>query len=324
MTRGTSCMKHFHKKHLIAVLILLAAIAMMLAAPMGIHADFGDFAGNNDYGGDWGGNDDWGGDWGGDDDWDSSSSGSDDDLFSLFFFVYSLFGMKGVVVFLIIIAVLYFLGHLPSGSKPKQKPVNTGAKPTDRADLRPMSAYTDVDPSFDQQAFSEKLSNLYVQLQNGWQAKDISGLRPYLTDALYAQSDRQLERYRSKGQTNHIDRISVLSVDLVGWKQTDSQDVVIAELRTRIVDYVTDDATGTVVRGSDTREKFMTYEWTLVRTTGTRTSESTGTTGQTCPFCGAHVDINHSAVCEYCGSVLTTDSFDWVISNIKGLSQQTK
>ena len=39
---------------------------------------------------------------------------------------------------------------------------------------------------------------------------------------------------------------------------------------------------------------------------------------------GAHIDINHSAVCEYCDSVLTTDTFDWVVTNIKGLSQRTR
>ena len=68
----------------------------------------------------------------------------------------------------------------------------------------------------------------------------------------------------------------------------------------------------------------MTYEWTLVRTTGVNTSRSTGTTGQTCPYCGANVNINQSAVCEYCGSVLTTDTFDWAVSNIKALSQRTR
>ena len=37
------------------------------------------------------------------------------------------------------------------------------------------------------------------------------------------------------------------------------------ELRTRIVDYTVKDATGEVVSGSKTAEKFLTYEWTLIR-----------------------------------------------------------
>jgi hypothetical protein len=141
---------------------------------------------------------------------------------------------------------------------------------------------------------------------------------------MYAQFDRQLDVYRQKNQTNHIERIAVLSTEIAGWKQGGGNDTIIAEIRARIVDYVTDDNTGTIIRGSDRQEKFLTYEWTLIRTSGQTTGQSTGMTGQTCPYCGAHININHTAVCEYCGSVLTTDTFDWVVSNIKGLSQRTQ
>ena len=44
-------MKQFpYRKYLplIAIALMLAAVA---ASPLGIHADFGDFAGDNDYGG---------------------------------------------------------------------------------------------------------------------------------------------------------------------------------------------------------------------------------------------------------------------------------
>ena len=141
---------------------------------------------------------------------------------------------------------------------------------------------------------------------------------------MFAQMDRQLDAHRQRFETNCIDRISVLGVELLGWKQENGFDIMIAKLNTRIVDYVVDDRTGKVIRGSNTKEKFMTYEWTMARTTGVVTSRSTGTTSQTCPYCGAHVDINHSTVCEYCQSVLTTDTFDWVVTNIKALSQQTR
>ena len=312
----------------------IATIAMVLAiviAPMGGHAlDFGDFGGDNDYGG---GGGDWGG---GDDDWGSggSSSSSDGDglgelIWWLFKVVYDLFGVPGVIVLLLIFAGIYFFGKKKKGngrSAPQQHhaPQPQGAQRTDRSTLKPMHTYLELDQGFDTEAFKEKLSNLYVQCQNAWTDKNMESLRPYLTDAMYAQFDRQLESYRVKHQTNRVERISVLGVELSGWKQAGGKDIIVAELRTRIVDYVVDDNTGTIVRGSDRQEKFMTYEWTLVRTSGQTTGQASGMTGQICPSCGAHVDINHTAVCEYCGTVLTTDTFDWVISNIKGLSQQTR
>ena len=317
----------FHKLKKFLPLILACMMAVtVIAVPLAGHAiDFGDYAGDDDYGGgDWGG-----GDWGDDDDWSGSSSSSSDDdgfiLWWLFKVVYDLFGVPGVIVLLLICAGIYIFRNRGKKAKPMQQPRPQGAQRTDRSTLAPIHTYLQLDPGFEPEAFKEKLSNLYVQFQNAWQDKNIESLRPYLSDAMYAQMDRQLDVYRQKNQTNHVERISVLGVELAGWKQSPTDDVIIAELRTRIVDYVTDDNTGTIIRGSDRQEKFMTYEWTIIRTRGQQTQQgATGTTGQTCPHCGAHIDINHTAVCEYCGSVLTTDKFDWVVSNIKGISQRTQ
>jgi len=98
----------------------------------------------------------------------------------------------------------------------------------------------------------------------------------------------------------------------------------VANVRTRITDYTVDDASGSVVSGSTTAEKFMTYEYTLVRTIGTVTAVQTDETESTlCPNCGGVIDINRTARCPYCGSIVTAKDFDWVISSIKGLSQET-
>ena len=302
-------------KKLLAVLLslLLVCGAVSLLA----HADFGDYGGDSDFGG--GGFDSGGYDY---DSGDSDSGGG--------YYYYGGTGgdsdsggssiLGGIILFAIIILVIYMSRRKKGGSN---APVMPGAQATDPSTLRSMNEYLSVDPQFSEAAFREKLGNMYVQFQNAWQDKDLTPLRPYLTDAFYNKCDRQLDAYRQNRQTNRIDRPSVLGVELVGWKQEADTDVVVARLRTRIVDYVVDDATGNVVRGSNTAEKFMEYEWDLVRTSGRITTEGTGTTVQSCPHCGAPIDVNHTAVCEYCGSVLTTDTFDWAVREIKGLSQRT-
>ena len=296
---------------LLSVMLLCGAVSVLA------HADFGDYGGDYDFGGgdydsggydyDFGDDDDDGGYYfvGGSDGSSGSGGGS------------SILG--GVVLAAIIILVIYMSRRKKGG----QAPVMPGAQATDASTLRSMNDYLALDPQFSEAAFREKLSNMYVQFQNAWQDKDLTPLRPYLTDAFFNKCDRQLDAYRQNRQTNRIDRPSVLGVELVGWKQEAGVDLVVARLRTRIVDYVVDDATGSVVRGSNTAEKFMEYEWDLVRTSGQTTGESAGTTVQSCPHCGAPIDVNHTAVCEYCGSVLTTDTFDWAVREIKGLSQRT-
>ncbi len=315
------------KKRILAVLLAISLLGLGMFSLIG-HADFGDFAGDNDYG-DWGGGDDWGND--SDWDWDS-----DDDYDSNGGFVYIPGGSSGgsgggstvgsIVMALIIVAVIVFfvLRRKGGGSAhPNNKPVAPGAQATDPSTLKPMSEYLTLDPTFSESEMREKISNLYVQFQDAWHAKDLTPLRPYLSDAYYAQSDRQLDTYRRNHQTSYIDRISVMDVALSGFKQTDGKDYIYARLKTRITNYVLDDNTGDLVRGSKTAEKFMEYEWEMVRSSGKTTVGSTGTVVQNCPNCGATVNINRTAQCEYCGSIITVDSFDWVVNGIKGLSQRT-
>ena len=181
-----------------------------------------------------------------------------------------------------------------------------------------------MDSGFSPADFKEKLSNLYIRMQEDWQSKDIAELRPYMTDAFYAQMKRQLDQLRKDGQTNIVRRPAVLGTTLLGWRQDGGKDIIIAQLKTRFVNYIKDDVTGAIVSGSEVSEKFLTYEWTLTRTTGVKTKTSTGVTTQTCPHCGAQVNINQTAECPYCGSIMTTDTFDWAINNITALSQKTK
>ena len=67
----------------------------------------------------------------------------------------------------------------------------------------------------------------------------------------------------------------------------------------------------------------MTYEWTLVRTKGTKTVKAESNETAHCPNCGAPLDLNHTAKCEYCGAIITAAEYDWVISAIKGIAQRT-
>jgi len=276
-------------------------------------ADFGDYSGNSDFGGDWGGGSDWG------DDWSSSDYGSDGSF--VYFYGGDGFGIAPTI--LIIAAIIVFL-IIKTKLKNKNTPVRgVGAAGVDRATLTPASKYSQIDPNFSDNNFKEKLSNIYVQLQNGWTDKNIESLRPYFTDTAYAQFDRQLDSYRQNRQTNYIERITVLDVDLLGFIQDGTNDKMYAKMKTRIVDYVKDDSTGNIVRGSNKDEKFMEYEWELIRKTGVKTTNGAESHQTNCPNCGAPLNINHSAKCEYCGSILTENSYDWVISSIKAISQIT-
>ncbi|MEG1548549.1 MAG: TIM44-like domain-containing protein [Clostridia bacterium] len=325
-------------KAVLKFLALTLAIVFVLLPSTGL-ADLGGFSGDSSYGG---GSSDWGSssssDWGSSsNDWDSSSdwnNDSDNNSSSNSNGVYFSGSNTtdnndtsddggGLGFWLILMAVGAIIFFVLKAGKGKNGGVAPGAVPTSQALLKPISELIAQDPEFSEAALCDKLSNLYVQMQNACQNRNLDPMRATFTDALYAQFDRQLDALIQAHQTNRIERISVLGTRIMGYMQDDVNDIIIARLQTRIVDYVVDDITGNVVRGSNTTELFMDYEWTLIRTKGKQTVQQNGATQIHCNACGAPVDINHSAKCEYCGSIVTSSDYDWVISAIKGISQHS-
>lgn len=300
-------------KKIKALTILLAVLLLsvgLLRLP--VLADAGNFAGSSNYGG--GSSYSGGGSFGGGSSFivlggDSGSGGNGAAVI-----------VAAVVIILIVARIVrqsQFNAVSSAGSRTPEPEEQAGG-------LAPIATLRESDPNFSEQALREKLSNLYVQMQDAWQKKDFEPMRPYMTDALYTQFDRQLDELRGNGQTNHIDRIAVLGVSFSGWRSDDANESIVALVSARIVDYTTDDKTDKLVSGSRSVEKFMTYQWTLVRSKGKKTAApgEAQTDAKHCPNCGAPLDVNESARCPYCGSVVTARDFDWAISAIRGISQR--
>ncbi|MBQ1501186.1 MAG: TIM44-like domain-containing protein [Firmicutes bacterium] len=290
-------------------------------------ADFGDFSGGYDYSYDYGSYDSGGYDYGSYDydDYGSYDYGNNGSYGNYGNYGYSSgesVGFLPILLFAGIIGLIIFLfvRKFMGGGSGHSVNIQQVEAP---ANLRPMAEYSELDPNFDEASFKEKLSNLYVQMQNCWTAKDIEPLRPYFTDGFFTQMERQLDQLKKAGRTNHVDRISVMGVTLRGFTSDEKEDRIVAILNTRIVDYTVDDATGNLISGSQTAEKFMTYEWTLSRESGQTTEEHTEAEKIYCPGCGAPLDINASARCPYCGSVIVQREKDWALCSIRGLAQRT-
>ena len=306
------------------IAVFLAALMIFLSSTVAF-ADFGDYAGGSDWGySDFGGSD-WGGsDW--DYDWGGSSYGGD----GYYYYSGDTDGEIGffeivVTIIIIIIVVGAIFGKNSIGknvSSGQGRSVNIPVQ--NRASLvNDLAGLKARDPGFSESKFLSDAANLYVRMQNAWTDRDLKPLQTRLTEELYAKSDRQVQSYIKNNQTNHVERISVLSTNIVGCTKDKKNDIITVELVARIVDYVTDDSTGNVIRGDRNRELFMTYRWTFIRTLGKLTQEGELVDDKVCPNCGAPIDLNRSAVCEYCGSVVTSSEYDWVVSDIQGISQRS-
>ena len=300
-----------------AKILVFVLCILLMALPAFAGADFGDFSGDSDYGGSWDSGSDWSSSsW--DSDYSSGSYYDDDSDVSGIDIGISLAVMAAIVVLSLIIDVS------EKRKKKKQQNKPQGAQRTPDSRLQPLGDLAVTDPSFDANAMQEKISNLYVQMQNCWTDKNIESLRPYFTDAFFTQMERQLNGLKSRGLTNHVDRIAVLGVNLRGFYKQGGDEHLIVELRTRIVDYTVQDSDKKLVSGDRNREKFMTYEWDMCRAEGSVTTREGTMQSVSCPGCGAPLSINTTAKCPYCGRVVTLDEHDWALCAIKGISQTTR
>ena len=307
-----------HKR--IGLVVAMLLIVAMIVLPITGLADAGGFGGGSDFGGDWGGSSDWGdSDWG-DSDWDSSYSGSGSSGSSG---VYDLSDVVVIAIIFVVIVIVALKGKNNKGNSANRRTNMPGGQ-TAAMNTASLAVLREKDPAFSEAMLTEKLANIYVRLQESWEAKKLDPMRPYLADGLYNQLRNQLDEYIRNGITNKVDNIAVLSVVLTSYSATPELDILTARLRTRINDYNVKDDTGEVVSGDPKKDIFLEYEWTVIRKAGVLTQVQTkDTKAASCPKCGAPLDLNYSSQCEYCGSVVTASEFDWVVSSIKGISKRT-
>ena len=316
------------KKRVRLGVLLLAVLLCCLTLGAYSLADAGNFSGGSDWGGggsSWGGGSDWGSSssswdsgssWSSGSTYDSGSSSSDLGTVGAL----GCLGGNLFTVVIIVIIVIIVLRYMKSGQNSGGQNVYTAAQ--EEPGL-PLDTLKQKDPDFNEQILLEKVGNQYIQMQNAWQDKKWEPMRAIMTDAMYNQMARQLQALIDAKQTNHVERIAVLETRIVRYAVEGDNDVLVIRISTRITDYTTDDRTGALISGSQTRELFMVYDWKLTRQKDKKTLLQPSVTQISCPNCGAPLNINHTGKCPYCGTVVTLSDHDWALSAIKGISQRT-
>lgn len=311
-------MKKINKK---IIKILIAVICLVYLSTGHVLADVGSF---EDYssGGDWGSS--WDSDWGSSD-WGSSW---DDDYYgssSSFFF----FGGPGdfwfmLIIFVIIVATnIYRSKHRPQRPRNRVDPYARNYQTTNMGALE--STQTQIenkiqlnDPNFNKEEFTSWSKNLFIKLQQAWTARDWETIRTFETESLFEQHKNQLQGYIKNNQINVMDRICVNYAHLYKYTQQGDKEVLTVRLNSRMADYIIDATTNDVLKGNKEDEKVNTYLLTFIRKNGVKTKEGTIEINTTnCPNCGAPTKITSSGKCEYCGSVVTTGEYNWVLSNLE-------
>ncbi|MBD5103735.1 MAG: Tim44 domain-containing protein [Ruminococcaceae bacterium] len=302
------------KKRILAFLAI-AAIVLTTFCVSVIGFDGNDYGGG---GGDWGGGDDF--DWG-DSDWSSSSSGSGGS-----------FGFVGSLPMIIIIIVIVIMINKNKGNK------GSGSTPTVRSGQGTQGANVFLpnrndqiqtllqkkDPNFTADDFVTFAKQVYIDIQMAWCNRDMTPVRPVLHQNLFNTTQRQVEEKKKQGVVYHYESIAINTAYLTSFVRDKEFEYLTVYLNARMIDYQVDEKTGNIIRGDKTTRWDLRYKMKFVRSTSATTKGAvSGTQGYNCPNCGAPLEITSSGECPYCGSIVTTGDYSWVLTDFTTVRNDT-
>ena len=172
-------------------------------------------------------------------------------------------------------------------------------------------------PDYSVKRMRNWIMQVYTALQKGWQEKDLSDVRKYLHERIFHEYDQMLDKYRQQGETNIVNDIIFSDICLSDVQQVDAFDVLEFRIKTVITDYVVNDATGNLVRGSRFDRLHMTYKWMLRRQHDEQSS------ALYCSSCGTTAEVGRDTACPCCGKPIIHGRFDWIITEIECLGKRT-
>ncbi len=293
----------------------------MIFSICNVGADLGDFNDySSDYGSDWGGGYDSGGydsDWGGGYGYgyggygyyDDRDRGGDDG---------SIIDFSAVIIAAVIIAIALY------SNKKVKKSRNTVAQgvniavPDNTEEI--VKAITENDKNYSNDKFIGWVKEVFITLQTAWSKRDFEMCRPFEKEELFRQHVTQIQGYKDRGWINKLDRINVNQAYLYKYIRDAEYEYLTVYIQSRMSDYIIDENTGNVIKGDPNAEYHLRYLYTFIRKTGVLTDPAKSNNSVVaCPHCGAPTQITSAGKCEYCGFIVTTGEYDWVLSNIEAI-----
>ena len=175
------------------------------------------------------------------------------------------------------------------------------------------------DPNFITEGFLGWSKEIFITLQTAWAQRDWEKIRTLEKEELFEQHNTQLQEYIRLGRINVIDEIKVLDAYLHKLVIDENFEHLIVSLRATMLDYIMDEKTKKAIMGNKKSYFDTIYMLTFTRRKGVKTNIVNGFVANVCPHCGATVNSASSGKCEYCGSIIHTDEFNWVLSNLESV-----
>lgn len=171
-------------------------------------------------------------------------------------------------------------------------------------------------PDFNKVEFLNNGYKMYCDIQTAWMNFKLDDVKDYLTDELYTMYDSQLETLEVKDEQNIMKDFTLRTSFLKNVTEQNGTVTITTGYVIEFYDYIASKSTGKLIRGNNKQKMRVMYEMKF------RLSINENAKIDTCPNCGAKVDVNSSGTCEYCGSKIVADNTKWVLTEKNSLSQR--
>jgi predicted lipid-binding transport protein (Tim44 family) len=207
------------------------------------------------------------------------------------------FGFGDLIIILIILAIVYFVikrfrarkamemssagaAYAPSSYTYNEPAPVTYSEPSSRegAIMQGLRHIGEMDPSFNEANFREKVEDNFFKIQSAWTKRDLSGVRNLLSPQMINTFQDDINRFIANKQFNRLENIAVRQVDIVDAVQDQGQEYITVKFLASLLDYVVDEATSQTISGSTSDPvKFLEY-WTFSRKVGENNWQLAGIT----------------------------------------------
>ena len=207
-----------------------------------------------------------------------------------------------------------------SNSKPKLKKFPEKMIPYDfTASIS--SFIKENDKKFDVQKFLEWTKRIFCTVQIAWTRRDWEKIRAFEKEELFEQHNKQLQEYIRLGRINVIENIDIIDAYLHKLVVDNNFQNLTVSMRVTMNNYVIDEKSGKVIIGNKKKVIDNIYLLTFTRSSGIKTNMVNGFVMNICHNCGATVRSENAGKCEYCGSIIYTDEFNWVLLNFESVDE---
>jgi hypothetical protein len=170
------------------------------------------------------------------------------------------------------------------------------------------------DPAFQWDGFAARANHIFTTFQHAWSNRDLSSMRPYLSDALFATQGYWVTEYLRQRLRNVSENARIGKMELARASEDAFFDTVTIRLFASSLDYTLSDANQQIVSGSRSNPRNYSEYWTFIRS---RAAKGPSRVDPNCPRCGAPLNVNMGGNCTYCQAKVTSGDFDWVLSRIE-------